>query len=367
MEVKTGVAHTGVVAILRGKQERPVIALRADMDALPVTEAADLPLRSTVRGEYMGQEVGVSHACGHDVHTAAALGVASVLASMRDRVPGTVMFIFQPAEEGPPPGEDGGAKLMLEEGIFANLKPDAVIGFHTNGAPPEDEGETESLGRIAYSVGPTMAAATRWWATVRGRSAHGSAPHLSIDPVVVSAQIVMALQTIRSRSLPPLAASVVTVAVFRGGNRNNIIPAEVELQGTIRTFETEVLDSIERRMRGIFDGITKSAGATFDLGFDHSTPVVMNDKALTEQLLPTLERLVGKQNVIRRAPITGAEDFAYFSNTVPGFYFFLGVVPPGKASGGHHTETFYADDAAVPLGMRVMSTLVLDYLSGARK
>jgi amidohydrolase len=367
LDVRTGIAHTGVVGILKGQRPGPVVAVRADMDALPVTEATDLPFRSTTRSTYLGRDVGVSHACGHDVHVAAALGTASVLASLRDRLPGTVMFIFQPAEEGVPPGEKGGAKLMIDEGIFASVKPDAILAFHTNGVPPDEQGDDERLGRITYTPGPAMAAATRWNAKVRGRSAHGAAPHLSVDPVVTAAEIVLTLQTIRARVLPPLTPSVITVGIIRGGDRNNIIPAEVELEGTIRTFDSAVQDTVEQRMRDIFDGITRAAHATFDLTFDRSHPVTVNDPRLTELLLPTLERLAGKSNVERVPPETGAEDFSYFSSVVPGFYFNIGVVPAGRTSGGHHTPTFYADDDAVPVGMRMMSTLVLDYLALAKK
>ena len=207
------------------------------MDGLPVTEQTDFPFKSTVRSNYLGKEVGVSHACGHDVHTAALLGTASVLASLRDRLPGTVMFIFQPAEEGVPAGENGGAKMMVEEGIFSTIKPDAVIAFHTNGDPPEEEGDDEKLGKVGYRPGPTFAAATRWQATVKGRQAHGAAPHLGVDPIVTASEIVMALQTIRSRVLSPLSENVITVGIFRSGERHNIIPESVELGGTIRTFD----------------------------------------------------------------------------------------------------------------------------------
>jgi len=368
-EVRTGIAHTGVVGILKGRRPGggPVVAVRADMDALPVTETADLPFRSTVRATYLGRDVGVSHACGHDVHVAAALGTASVLAGLRDRIAGTVMFIFQPAEEGVPPGERGGAKLMVEEGVFATLRPDAVLAFHTNGGPPDEEGDDELLGKVSYTPGPAFAASTRWQATVRGRTAHGAAPHLSVDPVVTAAQIVVALQTIRSRILSPMTPSVVTTAIIRGGDRNNIIPGEVELGGTIRSFDTTVQDTIEQRMRDIFAGITSAAHATHTLEFDRSHPVTVNSIALTEQLVPTLERLVGKANIRRVPPETGAEDFSYFANIVPGFYFQLGVVPAGKVSGGHHTPTFYAADDAVPIGMRLMSTLVMDYLAAGTR
>jgi amidohydrolase len=364
LEVKTGIAHTGVVAILRGGRPGRTIALRADMDGLPVTEQSELPFRSTARGNYLGREVDVSHACGHDLHVAALLGVATMLTSMRETIPGTVMFIFQPAEEGVPPGERGGAGLMVEEGIFAAIKPDAVIAFHANGDPPDEDGNDELLGKVAYAPGPTYAAATRWQATVRGRQAHGAAPHLGVDPIVTAAEIVMALQTIRSRVLSPLSDNVITVGIFRSGERHNIIPASVELGGTIRSFDDAVLDTIEQRMRDVFDGVTRAAHATFELQFDRTHPMTVNDPALTARLVPTLERLVGAENIRRVPPNTGAEDFSYFANVVPGFYFQLGVVPEGKVSGGHHTPTFYADDAAVPIAMRLLASLVLDYLGG---
>jgi amidohydrolase len=362
LKVTTGIAKTGVVGVLQGKGPGPVIAVRADMDALPVTEAGELPFKSTARATYAGREVGVSHACGHDIHVAAALGAASVLASLRDRFSGTVMFIFQPAEEGPPAGEKGGAGLMVEEGIFKELKPDAIIALHTNGDPPDEAGNDERLGRLSYTPGPAFAASTKWTAVVRGRSAHGATPHLSVDPVVTASQIVLALQTLRSRILPPLSANVITVGIIRGGDRNNIIPAEVYLEGTLRTFDTAIQDTLEQRMRDIFDGTTKAAHATFELSFDRSHPLTTNDLKLTERMVPSLHRVVGKENVTVVPPETGAEDFSFFSNIVPGFYFKLGVVPEGKASGGHHTPTFYADDKAVPIGIRALSTLVLDYL-----
>jgi amidohydrolase len=366
LEVRTGIARTGVVGILKGKGPGPVIAVRADMDALPVTEAGDLAFKSTVRSTYAGRDVGVSHACGHDVHVAAALGTASVLSSVRDRLNGTVMFIFQPAEEGPPAGEKGGAGLMVEEGIFNQLKPNAIIALHTNGDPPDEAGDFEKLGQLSYTPGPAFAEATKWTAVVRGRSGHGATPHLSVDPVVTASQIVLALQTLRSRILPPLSGNVVTVGIIRGGDRNNIIPAEVYLEGTIRTFDPKIQELLEQRMRDIFDGTTKAAHATYELSFDRSHPLTTNDRALTDRLVPSLLRIAGKENVSIVEPETGAEDFSFFSNLVPGFYFKLGVVPEGKASGGHHTPTFYADDKAVPVGIRALSTLVLDYLAAGK-
>ena len=364
IEVQTGVAHTGVVGILKGGLPGRTIAVRADMDGLPVTEQTDLPFKSTVRSNYLGKEVGVSHACGHDVHTAALLGTASVLASLRERLPGTVMFIFQPAEEGVPAGENGGARMMVEEGIFSALKPDAVIAFHANGDPPDEEGDDEKLGKVGYRPGPTFAAATRWQATVKGRQSHGAAPHLGVDPIVTASEIVMALQTIRSRVLSPLSENVITVGIFRSGERHNIIPESVELGGTIRTFDDEVLSKIESRMRDIFDGVTKAQHATFELSFDHSHPMTVNNPDLTAKLVPTLERLVGADSIREVPAQTGAEDFSYFANVVPGFYFHLGVVPEGKSSTGHHTPGFYAADESVPIAIRLMSTLVVDYLGG---
>ncbi len=364
MEVRTGIARTGVIGILRGGRPGPVVAIRADMDALPVTEQSDFPFRSVEKATYLGRETGVSHACGHDIHVASQLGVANVLAGMKDRLPGTVVFIFQPAEEGPPPGEAGGAKLMVAEGALANPRPDLILAFHTDGDPPEG-GHDMELGRLSYTPGPAMAAATKFTAKVIGRQAHGSTPHLGVDAIVTASQVVMALQTIRSRSLSPFTPSVVTVGVFRGGDRNNIVAGEVQLEGTIRSFSSAAEDSIEQRMREIFDGITRSAGAGFTLEFDRSHPVTVNDSALAARFDPVLRRVAGAEQVHVRAPITGAEDFSYFAQQVPGFYLFIGVVPPGKVSGGHHTPTFYADDRAIPIAMRTMTALVLDALGTA--
>jgi amidohydrolase len=363
IEVQTGIAHTGVVGILEGGLPGRTIAVRADMDGLPVTEQADYPFKSTVRSTYLDKEVGVMHACGHDVHTAALLGAAAMLAEIRDRLPGTVMLIFQPAEEGVPAGERGGARMMVEDGIFAKTRPDAIIAFHTNGSPPDADGDDELLGTVAYSSGPAFAAATRWEATVKGRQAHGSTPHLGVDPIVTASGIVMALQTVRSRILSPLSENVITVGIFRSGERHNIIPESAMLGGTIRTFDDATLETIETRMRDIFDGHTKAAHATYELSFDTGHPMTVNNAELTAQLVPTLERLIGKDKVRLSAPITGAEDFSYFSQVVPGFYFRLGVVPEGKSSTGHHTPGFYAADESVPIAMRLMTALVVDYLA----
>ncbi len=353
-EVTTGIAHTGVVAVLEGSRPGPVVAVRADMDALPVTEDTPYPFKSTVRTEYLDQEVGVMHACGHDIHTAVQLGVASVLASMKDELPGTVKFIFQPAEEGPPPGEEGGASLMFEEGVLENPRPSAVFGLHTFA-------EME-VGKVGYTVGPAFAAVDHFIVKVRGKQAHGAAPHFSIDPVVMASQAVVALQTIRSRNLPPLEPSVVTVGMIRGGERYNIIPAEVHLEGTVRTYSQEAQDMVERRMREILDGITRAGGGSFELDYQRVTPATINDPALARRTAPSLAAVLGDDNVLVIKPTMGGEDFAVFANDVPGFYFRLGMVKPGTTSGGHHTPTFQADDASVPVGMRVMSRVLLDYL-----
>ncbi len=355
LEVKTGIAHTGVVAMLKGGKPGPLVAVRADMDALPVTEDTPLPYKSTVHTTYLGQEVGVAHACGHDIHVAVQLGVATVLASMKDQVSGTVQFIFQPAEEGPPPGEEGGAQLMLKEGLWKEAKPSAVFGLHVNAQ--------SEVGQIKYTPGPSMAAADSFRIVVKGTPAHGARPELAVDPIVVASQAVMALQTIRSRNLRPLDPAVLTVGMIRGGQRQNIIPEEVEMRGTVRTFDAKVQDLVERRMREILDGITRSAGATYVLEYERGYPVLVNDRGLTSATLPSLARAVGERNLVIDDPRTGAEDFSFFAGQTPGFFYFLGGVKPGTTSGDHHTPTFLVDDAAIPVGMRAMSFVLLDYLA----
>ena len=353
-EVEVGVAHTGVVGLLRGALPGDVVAVRADMDALPVTEDTPLSFRSTVRTEYLGQDVGVMHACGHDIHTAVQLGVASVLASMRDQIPGTVKFIFQPAEEGPPPGEEGGADLMVAEGVLENPRPSAIFGLH---ALAEMD-----VGVLGYSPGPALAAVDHFKIRIVGEQSHGAYPHLGIDPIVMASQAVTALQTIRSRNLPPLEPSVITVGIIRAGTRFNIIPADVWMEGTVRTYNPEVRDAIERRMGEILEGVTSAGGGTYELEYDRGSPATINDIALAERMAPTLERIVGVGNVEVLDPVMGGEDFSYFANEVPGFFFRLGMVKSGTTSGGHHTPTFLADDSSIPVGMRAMSNLLLDYL-----
>lgn len=353
-DVRTGVAHTGVVAVLRGGRPGPVIALRADMDALPVTEDTDLPFASTARATWLGQEVGVMHACGHDVHVAVQLGVASVLKALQEELPGTVVFLFQPAEEGPPPGEEGGAALMLDEGVFAEFEPEAVFGLHARAGL--------DVGGIEYTPGGALAAVDHFRITLRGEQAHGAAPHLSVDPVVMAAQTITALQTIRSRNLSPLAPSVVTVGIVRGGTRFNIIPAEVLLEGTVRTYDPRVQDTVERRMREIVDGVTRAGGGSFEIEYDRVTPVVINDPGLTAWAARTLGDVVGAERVTRADPWMAGEDFAHFANEAPGFFYFLGTQKPGTTSGGHHSPTFRADDAALPVGVRAMAHLAWRYL-----
>lgn len=358
LEVRTGIAKTGVVAILEGGKPGPVVAVRADMDALPVTEQTDLPFRSTKRDTFLGQEVGVAHACGHDVHTSVQLGVATVLKSLQADIPGTIVFVFQPAEEGPPPGEEGGADLMLKEGVFREVKPEAIFALH---AFPDLE-----VGQVGYNPGPTMAAVDQFTAKVKGKQAHGAWPHLSVDPIVMAAQAVLALQTIRSRNLSPFEPSVITVGIFRGGERFNIIPGEVHLEGTVRTYNEEVRGEVERRMREILDGITRAGGGSFDLEYRKNAPATVNDPALSKTSAALLARSVGADNVKLVEPSMGGEDFAYFANQIPGFYFRLGVVAPGTTSGGLHTPTFRADDSAVAVGMKAMSRLLVDWLSQPR-
>ncbi len=357
LEVATGVAHTGVVGVLHGGRPGPVVAVRADMDALPVTERTDLPFRSTRKDTYLGQEVGVAHACGHDVHTAAALGVASVLAALRDALPGTVKFLFQPAEEGPPPGERGGAELMLEEGALEDPRPEAIFALH---AFPDLE-----VGQLGWAEGATFAAVDHFEIEIRGRQAHGAWPHLAVDPIVMAAQAIEAFQTIRSRNLPPSEPSVLTVGIVRGGERFNIIPEAVHLEGTVRTYREETRGLIERRMREILDGVTRAGGGSFTLDYRNTSPATVNDPALSRRVRPFLERAAGGERVVEVAPTMGGEDFAFFAEDVPGFYFRLGVVKPGTESGGLHTPTFRAEDSSVPAAMRAMAHVVVGYLEAA--
>ncbi len=356
LEVQTGVAKHGVVALLKGGRPGPVVAVRADIDALPVTEETNLPFASKVRTTYLGQDVGVMHACGHDIHTAVQLGVASVLTAIKAELPGTVKFIFQPAEEGPPPGEAGGASLMVKEGVLQNPRPQAIFGLHAF--------SEMAVGDIGYSEGPALSAADTWEVKILGRQAHGARPELSIDPIVTAAQFVEALQTIRSRTFSGHEPGVVTIGTIHGGQRHNIIPAEVTLSGTIRTFRPETSTIAEARLRAILKGVTEAAGATGEvLRYERGAPATINQPELTRATVPSLERAVGKAHVSQIPPAMGSEDFSYFANEVPGFFFRLGQVKPGTTSGDHHTPTFLADDTSIPVGVRTMSLVILDYLS----
>jgi amidohydrolase len=356
LEVKTGIAETGVVAILRGGLPGPVVAVRADMDALPVEEQTDLPFRSTKRAIWEGNDVPVAHACGHDVHTTVVLGVAEALAAVRAQLPGTVVFLFQPAEEGPPAGKDTGALAMVKAGVLRNPKPAAIFGIHSFA--------DLAVGEVGWTAGPTYAAVDHFIVTLRGKQSHGAYPHLGIDPIVMGAQAVEAFQTIRSRTLSPFEPSVITVGIFRGGERFNIIPGEVRLEGTVRTYSEETRTTVERRMREILEGVAKANGGSWELDYTQNAPAVINDPALSARVRPSLEQAVGKEHVIDALPTMGGEDFSYYLTDLPGFYFRLGVVKAGTKSGGLHTPDFRADDSAIPVGVKAMAQVVLDYLRG---
>lgn len=359
IETKTGIAHTGVVGILKGGKPGPVVALRADMDGLPVTERGDLPFKSNVKTDYNGQNVGVMHACGHDTHIAILMGVAEVLASMKKGLRGTVKFIFQPAEEGAPKGEEGGAALMVKEGVLENPKVDVVFGLHINS-------QTE-VGTIKYRPGATMAAVDFLAIDVKGKQTHGANPWSGVDPIVTSAQIVLGLQTIVSRNLQITnAPAVVTIGAINGGVRQNIIPEEVKMIGTIRTFDPDMQKQIHRRVKEIATNIAESAGASAEVSFDILYPVTYNDPSLTEQMLPTLENVAGKQNTILTPVTTTAEDFSFYQQKVPGFFFFLGGMPKGKnptEAAPHHTPDFFIDESGLVLGVRALSRLTVDYMN----
>jgi amidohydrolase len=355
LEVQTGVGKYGVVAILKGGRPGPIVAVRADMDALPVTEETNLPFSSKVRTTHLGQEVGVMHACGHDIHTSVQLGVASVLTAMKAVLPGTVKFIFQGAEEGVPVGETGGAAQMVKEGALQNPRPSAIFGLHTYAEM--------AVGEIGYSEGPAFSAADVWEVKIVGRQAHGARPELGIDPVVTAAEFVQALQTIRSRTFSGAEPGVVTVGTIHGGQRFNIIPGEVTLTGSIRTFSLEKSQLAEARLRAILKGVTEAAGATGEVvRYERAAQATINNIALTQESVPALERAAGKEHVKRIPPAMVSEDFSAFANDVPGFFYRLGQVKPGMTSGDHHTPTFLADDGSIKVGIEVMSYSLLDYL-----
>ncbi|MBT8461269.1 MAG: amidohydrolase [Gemmatimonadetes bacterium] len=355
-EVRMNVAHTGVVGVLRGGRPGRVVGLRADMDALPVTELADVPFASTVTAEYNGQEVGVMHACGHDAHTAALMGAASVLAGMREELAGTAVFLFQPAEEGAPAGEQGGAELMIAEGAVEGPRPDAYFGLHTSPFP---------TGLIGWRSGGIMASADEFTITVIGTQTHGAAPEMGVDPIVVASQIVLALQTIPSRQVAATDPVVLTVGKIQGGVRFNIIPDTVKLDGTIRTHDPAVQDDVHARIRRTAESIAAGAGATAEVEIRRLYPVTYNDPVLTASSLESLRRVVGEAGLIQIPPLMVAEDFSFFAREAPGFYFMLGVNAPGVASGeaaSNHSPYFYVNEDALAIGVRAMATLAVDYL-----
>ena len=362
LQPKTGIASTGVVAIIEGGKPGPMVALRADMDALPVREEVDLPFASKATGTYRGNEVPVMHACGHDTHMAMLLGAAKALVAVRDELPGSVMLIFQPAEEGPPEGETGGAERMLAEGLFADNKPEVVFGLHT-WSPVHAR-------KIVYRAGPMMASADQFSIVVRGRQTHGSRPWGGVDPIVVASQIVMAVQTIASRQVDVTKApSVISFGIINGGLRNNIIPDEVELVGTIRNFDMGIREQIHAKLRKTAVAIADSAGATADVTIDLGPPVLINDPALTERMLPTVRRVAGADNVSETALITGAEDFALFALEVPSLFMMLGGTAPDidtSAAPSNHSPLFAVDESTLKVGVNTLSNLAADYLYQAQ-
>jgi amidohydrolase len=354
IDVRTPVAHTGVVGTLRGGKPGRTVALRADMDALPVVEQVDVPFKSTVRTTYNGHEVGVMHACGHDAHVAILLGVAEVLSKVRAEIPGTVVFLFQPAEEGAPEGEEGGAELMVKEGALQNV--DAVFGLHVTSRYP--------VGEIAWKPGAMMAAVDSFKIKVRGKQTHGAYPWLGVDPIVVASQIVLGLQLIPSRQLDAtLAPSVVTVGAIHGGVRNNIIPDDVEMLGTIRSLDKAMRDDIHARIKRTAEDIAAAAGAKAEVEIAKGYPITYNDPALTEQAVPTLRRLAEKSEVVNAT--LGAEDFSFYQQKVPGLFFWLGTRPKNQTAEeapSNHSPLFYVEESGLGLGVRALAHVAVDYL-----
>jgi len=358
LEVKEGVAKTGVVAILRGGKPGPCIALRADMDALPIVENNNLPYASKAKGLYNGQEVGVMHACGHDTHVAILMSVAEILNGLKKDIKGTVKFIFQPAEEGPPEGEEGGGYLMVKEGVMDNPKVDAIFGLHI-------ESDIEA-GQIEYKPGAFMASSDWFHIKVTGKGSHGSQPWLGIDPIAISAQIIEGLQQIVSRqSMLTKAPVVITVGKIQGGVRNNIIPDSCILDGTIRTLDTKMQEETHERIRHTVTKIAEAGGATAEISIDGKTLVTYNTPELVKRMVPSLEAAAGPANVKEREWVTGAEDFSYYGTKAPSFFFYLGGMPkgndPAKAP-PHHTSSFFVDDAGMKTGIKAFCQIVFDYL-----
>jgi amidohydrolase len=361
IEVKEGVAKTGVVGVLRGGKPGPVIGLRADMDALPVTERVNIPFASKVKSTFNGQEVGVMHACGHDTHVAMLMSVAEVLSGMKKELAGTVKFIFQPAEEGPPIGEEGGAPLMVKEGVLDNPKVDVVFGLHINAQTP--------VGQIKYREGGMMAASDWFTITIHGKQSHGAQPWMAIDPVVVATQIIEGLQTIVSRQSDLTKnAVVISTTIFKAGVRENIIPEEVTLGGTIRTLDTAMQRDVWMRIERTAKKIAEASGATADVRIDTKTLVTYNDPKLMEQMIPSLQKSTNNNAIVMDA-VTGAEDFSFFAAKVPSIFFYLGGMPIGKdpkETAAHHTPDFYVDESGMKTGIKAFCFLVLDYMRAAQ-
>ncbi|MEE2770851.1 MAG: amidohydrolase [Bacteroidota bacterium] len=356
IETQTGVGKTGVVGILKGDHPGKTVALRADIDALPVTEQNDLPFKSTIETEFLGSKTGVMHACGHDTHTAILMGVAEILSQHKDKINGTVKFIFQPAEEGPPPGEEGGAALMIKEGVLKNPDVDAIFGLHINAATP--------VGTIRYKPEGTMAAVERFVINVKGVQAHGSAPWSGVDPILISAKIIDGLQTIISRNAELTeSASVITVGKITSGVRFNIIPETAEMIGTVRTLDPDNKKLILDRMRELVPQIAKAYGGEATIEIQNNTAITYNDPQLTSEMLPTLKKVAGEGNVELVKATTGGEDFSFFQEKVPGLYFFLGGMPKDAEPTRHHTPGFFVDESGLLLGVKTMSQLAIDYLN----
>ena len=358
IEVQENVAKTGVVGILKGGKPGPVIGLRADMDALPVLERTNLSFASKQKSEYNGQEVSVMHACGHDTHVAMLMSVAEILAGVKKELKGTVKFVFQPAEEGAPEGEEGGAPLMVKEGVLKNPDVDIMLGLHINAQSP--------VGTIKYREEGMMAASDWFTIKVKGKQSHGSQPWLGVDPVVVSAQIISGLQTIVSRQTELTKnAAVISVCIINGGVRANIIPEEVEMTGTIRTLDKDMQKSIHERIKTTAEKIAESSGATAVVEIENKTLVTYNDPALTRKLLPSLIKAAGKENVLEMNAVTGAEDFSFFAEKIPSLYLYVGGLPSGKdprEAAAHHTPDFYVDDAGMKTGILAFLMMVTDYM-----
>ena len=365
IDVKTKVGVTGVVGILKGDKPGPVIALRADMDALPVEEINNLPFASKVKTTYNGKETSVMHACGHDAHVAILMGVAEVLAGMKKDLKGTVKFIFQPAEEGAPKGEEGGAELMVKEGVLENPKVDVIFGLHM--------ASQLEVGKLSYRPAGTLAGVGDFKITVKGKPSHGSKPWFSVDPILVASQIVVSLQQIVSRNVNLTEnAAVVTVGAINGGNRSNIIPAQVEMLGDVRSFSNEDETLIYSRIKQIAEKTAEAAGATavVELPYESHYPVTFNNVALTKSMLPSLQKSAGIENVLLVPANTGAEDFSFYAQKVPGLFFFLGGLPKGKdpqTAAPHHTPEFMIDDTSFKLGVIAFCNLVFDYTEGNKK